>query len=229
MNKLVLGVGDWSKRYLEPKEPRFRDWHFGVLDCWSHVQIVDIIEEEVEHAGGGIVKFMRDLSYFTAEPDVAVRLGEEKYAWSQTGKVLKLPHLYREKLRTLLPENLPAVVESCKSFDQLFIVMATSELIALEWLPYLLKHIDHSNTRVQILSAFPADWEGGKACAEEVCDQVRNFPVEHFVFYQQELAQHYGQRTLKEYLDASEPIFAEAMKQMLKGGVPKNRMIRKSA
>jgi len=133
-----------------------------------------------------------------------------------------------DKLKELRQLHLLSVAQQLHDFEHQLIIIRTYGLIALVWLYELLKILEKSITKIQILSEHPANWEGSFCTknAKTLCDQVNELQTTHFTFFQQELVAKYGSRTLKEYSDAAETIFGKALSQLFVGKQPTHRLIR---
>src|SRR4051812_6800354 len=189
---LVLGFGNESKPVLEGLEKDFPGWQFAILDCWSQVQEIKVIDEQVLPDEDMTARFATNLSYFTKPPQVALRFDNDKYADAETQKIVRYPPHYLKLLKKEWPIGFSSILSSLERYREILIVSPTANATALvSLLPLVTAFQTRGNVR--IFSWYPLMLEGQMRTemAATLCEKLMDTQVKHYCFFQEEVIEHY--------------------------------------
>ncbi|RYZ81524.1 MAG: hypothetical protein EOP04_23830, partial [Proteobacteria bacterium] len=157
--QLVLGLGNESKNVLQTLENEFLSWQFAILDCWSKVQEVKVVEEKHFEGDDLRLRFIHNLNHFVTRPKVEVRADMIKYEDAETQKIIPyLPH-YIDLLQKEKQIRFPKVVKKLTRYKEVLIVCPTVDGFSLVWLHALVKALQLQST-IRIFSWYPFLLEG---------------------------------------------------------------------
>ena len=214
---LVLGIGNDSKPVLEGLEKDFPAWQFAILDCWSHVQEIKVIDEQVLPDEDLTARFVTNLSYFTKPPQVALRFDNDKYDDAETQKIVRYPPHYLKLLKKKWRSGFPSILSSLERYTEILIVSPTATAMALVSLLPLVKALQ-SGRNVRIFSWYPFMLEGHMRTemAPTLCGQLMDTQAKHYCFFQQEVIEHYKNETMTKVLTDLKNMQQQAVRNLLR-------------
>jgi hypothetical protein len=214
---LVLGIGNDSKPVLEGLEQDFPAWQFAILDCWSQVQEIKVIDEQVLPDEDMTARFVTNLSYFTKPPKIALRFDNNKYDDAETQKIVRYPPHYLKLVKKEWRSGFSSISSSLERYTEILIVSPIGNAIArVSLLPLVNTFQNRGNAR--LFSWYPLMLEGQMRTemAASLCEQLMDTQVTHYCFFQQEVIEHYKNETVTKVLTDLKNIQQQAVRSLMR-------------
>ena len=197
-------------------EKDFPTWQFAILDCWSEVQEIKVIDEEVLPDEELTARFVTNLSYFTKPPQVAVRFDDNKYEDAETQKIVRYPPHYLRLLKKERHSGFSSILSSLERYTEILIVTPTGNAISLLWLLPLVNAFQKcGNTRIFSWYPFMLEGQMRTEMAATLCQQLMDTPAKHYCFFRQEVLEQYRNDRVTKVLAVLEDLQQQAVRSLL--------------